>query len=97
MKRSEIVAKSYTYIRNVTKYARDGQCQTCGARELATKTMCTRCRDYLRKKASERRERFRQAGLCLDGCGRPQRPGRTKCAECAKKNGIVSKKRRRNK
>lgn len=87
MKRSEIVAKNQEYLYRRKTYKIDGvwtRCCNCSSAELATKTMCVRCRDLVRAAAKRQRQRKQEGGICVDCSAKAVK--RLRCLECAVKN-----------
>ena len=60
-----------------------GLCKTCGAEALPERQKCSDCfvreRGYTRK----RHERNMARGLCIHCGGKPSRPGKQACLDCA--------------
>lgn len=81
-----------------------GLCTGCGReRAFNGRVLCPSCmerraeddahrdREYLARKAKERADRLRAAGICRDCGKRPVREGRTRCPECLRKNCLRTK------
>jgi len=59
-----------------------GICYTCGKRKVVPgKRRCQHCIDAARKKSAEKREAWREQGVCVH-CGKKRQAGFVRCQKC---------------